>query len=253
MQPTRRFIHGFFLHGTTMDLWLFDRSGSYSPGEFNIHKDPKNFICAIAGYAMMSNEELGLDTFIEQNGEDRFITLTEQYDWEGKRTTAGAKSICLNNVQSFAEEQLAAGPVIKKLSSNSHGHGLREANHLNLAQERGVTGLASLLGHHRITSIKELRSGLEFSAAPRFRKGLSSAVISFSPSISKPAQSFRACITKDTPKKRRSTTPDNKQTKRSRSSGQNSSLNQEHETKNMKQRNLSIQARRSLTTVCSDA
>lgn len=60
-----------------MELWLFDRSGSYSSGEFNIHKEPKKFICAIAGYAMMSIEELGLDTFIEQNGEDWFITLTD--------------------------------------------------------------------------------------------------------------------------------------------------------------------------------
>ena len=34
-QPIRRFIHGFFLHGTTMELWVFDRSGPYSSGEHN--------------------------------------------------------------------------------------------------------------------------------------------------------------------------------------------------------------------------
>ncbi|KAL8740279.1 MAG: hypothetical protein Q9190_006997 [Brigantiaea leucoxantha] len=53
-QPTRRFIHGFFLHDTTMELWVFDRSGPYSSGEFDIHEEPEKFIRTIAGYAMMS-------------------------------------------------------------------------------------------------------------------------------------------------------------------------------------------------------
>ena len=43
-QPARRFIHGFFLSGTTMELWVFDRSGPYSSGEFDIHKEPEHFI-----------------------------------------------------------------------------------------------------------------------------------------------------------------------------------------------------------------
>lgn len=63
-QPTRRFIHGFFLHGTTMELWVFDRSGCYSSGEFDINKEPEQFIRAIAGYTMMSDEELVLDTLL---------------------------------------------------------------------------------------------------------------------------------------------------------------------------------------------
>lgn len=39
-RPTRRFVHGFFLHGTLMELWVFDRSGPYSSGEFDIHEEP---------------------------------------------------------------------------------------------------------------------------------------------------------------------------------------------------------------------
>jgi len=84
-QPTRRFIHGFFLYGTTMELWVFDRSGPYSSGEFNIHEEPEQFIRAIAGYAMMSDEELGLDTFIERDGGDLFITITEDANGKEKK------------------------------------------------------------------------------------------------------------------------------------------------------------------------
>lgn len=75
-QPTRRFVHGFTLLGSTMELWGFDRSGPYSSGVFDIHKKPELFIRAIAGYTMMSDEELGLDTF---TGLDTFRGLDEEY------------------------------------------------------------------------------------------------------------------------------------------------------------------------------
>ena len=39
---------------------------------------------------MMSNEELGLDTFMEQDGEDQFITITE--DATGKERRLQLKS-----------------------------------------------------------------------------------------------------------------------------------------------------------------
>ena len=60
-----------------MQAWVFDRSGPYSSTAFDIHKEPECFICTIAAYIMMSDEELGLDTFIEQDDGDRFITVVE--------------------------------------------------------------------------------------------------------------------------------------------------------------------------------
>ncbi len=84
-QLTRRFIHGFFLSGTTMELWVFDRSSPYSSGEFDIHKEPEQFIRVIIGYAMMSDEGLGLDTFVERDGEDRFITIIEDVTGKERR------------------------------------------------------------------------------------------------------------------------------------------------------------------------
>jgi hypothetical protein len=38
-QPTRRFLHGFFIRGSFMELWVFDRSGPYSCGRFDIYQD----------------------------------------------------------------------------------------------------------------------------------------------------------------------------------------------------------------------
>jgi hypothetical protein len=44
-----------------MRLWVFDRSGSYNSEKFDIHKEPERFVKVIAGYAMMSDAELGLN------------------------------------------------------------------------------------------------------------------------------------------------------------------------------------------------
>ncbi|MCJ1349377.1 hypothetical protein MMC31_007617 [Peltigera leucophlebia] len=231
-QPTRRFVHGFFLHDTTMELWVFDRSGPYSSGEFNIHKEPERFICAIAGYALMNNEELGLDTFIEQNGEDQFITIIDNMTGKKKELQLERQPfvkqraiVCRGTTCYRTSDQ----EIVVKFSWTSDKRS-PEANYLNLARERGVTGLASLLGHHQITSIKELRNGLEFPAAHRFR---TSSITSHSISKSQPPRSFGTfrhfSITEGTSKKRSSTTPDNRQSKKSKSSGQNSSLNQEHQ------------------------
>lgn len=82
-QPTRRLVHGFTLLGSIMELWVFDRSGSYSSGVFNIHKEPEQFIRSIARYTMMSDEELGLNTFTSLDEEYRSITIIE--DTTGKK------------------------------------------------------------------------------------------------------------------------------------------------------------------------
>ncbi|EDN02619.1 predicted protein [Histoplasma mississippiense (nom. inval.)] len=41
-------------------------------GPFNIHKEPERFIRMMAGYTMMNEDELGLDMFIERDGNNRF-------------------------------------------------------------------------------------------------------------------------------------------------------------------------------------
>lgn len=66
-----------------MELWVFDRSGPYSSGEFDIHEEPKIFIQSLAGYAHMSDKELGLDTFIQRRAER--TSITPESDARGKK------------------------------------------------------------------------------------------------------------------------------------------------------------------------
>jgi hypothetical protein len=66
-QPDRRFVPGFTICGSVMRLGVFDRSGPYSSEKFDIHKEPERFVKVIAGYTLMTDAELGLNTFIGQS------------------------------------------------------------------------------------------------------------------------------------------------------------------------------------------
>jgi hypothetical protein len=58
-QLDRRFVPGFTICGRVMRLWVFDRSGPYNSKKFDIHKEPERFVTVIAGYALMTDAELG--------------------------------------------------------------------------------------------------------------------------------------------------------------------------------------------------
>lgn len=64
---------------------MFNYSRPYSSGEFSIYKEPKQFIRTLAGYAIISNKELGLDIFVESDGNNRFITVTEDVTRNDRR------------------------------------------------------------------------------------------------------------------------------------------------------------------------
>ena len=231
VQPTRRFIHGFFLHGTTMELWVFDRSGLYSSGEFDIHKEPEQFVRVIAGYAMMSDEELGLDTFMEQDGEDRFVTITEDAMSQKKRIQlerdliAYQRAIVCRGTSCFrASIASSKDPrYVVKFSWTSDKR-RPEADLLRLARERRVEGVAKLFGDYHITSIADMRKGLTFTKPHFFRNTTFSPSSSFSQSQSLLSQSFgqlhSLSIAREPPKKRKSVDAEGSPAKRSRPNSQ---------------------------------
>jgi hypothetical protein len=83
-QPTRRYVHGFLLCASIMELWIFDRSGPYSSGTFDIHEEPEKFARALVGYATMDHATMGLDTFIEREHGHHCVTLN---DSSGRETS----------------------------------------------------------------------------------------------------------------------------------------------------------------------
>ncbi|KAL9100405.1 MAG: hypothetical protein Q9163_004215 [Psora crenata] len=224
-QPTRRFV--------------FDRSGPYSSGPFDIHKEPQRFIQALAGYALMSDEELGLDNVIEEDGEDRFISIIK--DAIGKQTRVQVEPqpivvqraiVCRGTICFLSKDR----EKVVKLSWPSD---LRppEADHLRRARDYGVEGVARLFGYRQITSIQSLRKGLVFPPPYRFRNAANSTSGSFSEFQSqvKLSRSFgpfqSLSISQNSLGKRKSVDEATRYPKKSRSKSQPSNLREVYEAK----------------------
>ncbi|KAK3331428.1 serine/threonine-protein kinase Sgk2 [Apodospora peruviana] len=167
-QPTRRFVHAFSFCASKMELWVFDRSGAYSSGSFDIHDEPDKLARALIGYATMDDDLMGLDTFVEREDGHLYVTLD---DASGKETRLRLdkamirqKAIVCRGTTCYETQD----GHVAKFSWVSDKRKL-EVEQLKLAEAMGVKGVARVVAHRRITTIAEMREGLQFSAAHRFR------------------------------------------------------------------------------------
>ena len=197
-QPRRRFVHAFTLTGTKMENWVFDRSGPYSGTVFDIHEQPEKFMQVFCGYLMMTDDELGLDTFCKQTDSELFVTLPQGLRGRKRKFELDAtpishqRAIVCRGTSCYLAKPSGSKEFcgVVKFSWTSS---LRppEADLLTKAHERGVKGLAKLVGYHEeVTSIEKLRAGLVFSTPHKFRGGPRSATSSFSHSQALPSRSF---------------------------------------------------------------
>ncbi|KAG5931507.1 hypothetical protein E4U60_006045 [Claviceps pazoutovae] len=167
-QPTRRYVHAFSLYDSKMELWVFDRSGPYSSGTFDIHDESDKFARALVGYTTMDDDALGLNTVIERRDGHRHITLD---DASGKETR-----LRLDKAMNRRRAVVSRGTTCYE---TQHGHVAKfqwaldqpplELEQLKLAETMGFEGVVRVVAHRRFTSIAEMREGLQFPEAHRFR------------------------------------------------------------------------------------
>jgi hypothetical protein len=182
-QPTRPFLHGFIIRGSFVELWVFDRSGPYSCEKFDLRVDPDRFIKVIAGYAMMSDEELGLDTYIKKDKNSKYImfkgegmTEEEMLYLEDKPIALQHAIICRGTTCYRAKRSGAKDwEFVVKFSWRSDKR-RAEGELLQLAKERDVWGVARLFGYQDLKEINDLRQGLQFGKPRTFRSVTSRSV-----------------------------------------------------------------------------
>lgn len=161
-QPVRRFVHAFTIKATTMELWVFDRSGAYSSGEFDIHQEPTKFARALVAYATMDDETMGRDMSIEWKNSHRYITV-ESADGKDERVELKQLLVKQRAVVCRGTTCFLTNKGVAKFSWRSAKRQPSEVKHLKAAREKGVEGVAKLVGHREIITIADLRAGLEFS------------------------------------------------------------------------------------------
>ena len=175
-QPTRRFLHGSFIRGSMVEPWVLDRSGLYSCEKFDIHKDPKRFIRVMAGYTLMSDEELGMNTYIKEDKDGKYImykgedeTKETKLCLEDRPIAFQRAIVCRGTTCYQAKRQKSTRwEFVVKFSWRSDKR-RAEGDLLRLAKQRNVWGVARLFGHQDLESITDLRQGMEFGSPRTFR------------------------------------------------------------------------------------
>ncbi|KAF2453067.1 hypothetical protein BDY21DRAFT_388293 [Lineolata rhizophorae] len=173
-QPTRRFLHGFIIRGSIMELWVFDRSGLYGSEKFDIHKDPRRFIKIMFGYTRMSDEQLGVDTFIKEDKEGKYVVLEEEAKEEHvyleDKPIAFQRAIVCRGTACYRARKRGSQQwqYVVKFAWRSNKR-QAEGELLRLAKERNVWGVAKLINHRDLDAIADLRSGLQFGKPQIFR------------------------------------------------------------------------------------
>ncbi|CAD6500923.1 BgTH12-06627 [Blumeria graminis f. sp. triticale] len=163
-QPLRKFVHGFLLLDTKLQLWVFDRSGPYSTGFIDIGENPEVFVYVITAYMMMSDEELGIDTSVRHERGQTIITVTDA-------NTQEPRILILEAEPFFAQRAIASrgtacyraldGTYVVKISWRAVDR-LSEVN--LLMQTRDVGGVARQIGSRDDSKISELRKGLKITS-----------------------------------------------------------------------------------------
>ncbi|KAG5927317.1 hypothetical protein E4U60_000219 [Claviceps pazoutovae] len=170
-QPTRRFVHAFTLTGTTMETWVFDRSGPYSGATFNVHEEPEKFVQVLRGYLMMKDEELGLDIFTEEKDGRQFVTIlvnpcaTESIRLELNPKPISHRRAIVSRATTCFPAKPTGAPEFDRVVKYSWipSTWTPEADLLSKANEHHGKGVAKVVGYEReITRISKLRDGLAF-------------------------------------------------------------------------------------------
>lgn len=72
-QPTRLFLHGFYIRDSLVELWVFDRSGLYCSDPFDIQRSFIQFLSVLLAYQRMTDQHLGNSNIIEMDTGGRYI------------------------------------------------------------------------------------------------------------------------------------------------------------------------------------
>ncbi|KAF9765556.1 hypothetical protein IL306_002147 [Fusarium sp. DS 682] len=176
-QPTRLFLHGFYIRGSQIELWVFDRSGLYCSDVFDIREDFIQFLSIILSYQRMTDQDLGQINLIEADEGGSYVILD----------TTGMPSLGKLYLESqpiaFREGIVGTGTTCYRAripDSNRWDYILKfkwrwarerpEDELLKLAKEKRVWGAVSLDYYKEIESTANLRRSLRWGTHRKFAR-----------------------------------------------------------------------------------
>lgn len=174
-QPTRLFLHGFYIRGSLIELWVFDRSGLYCSDLFDIQKDFIQFLSTFLSYQRMTDQGLGKSNIIETDEGGSYVVLDS-----AARPSLGKLYL---ESQPIASRQNLVGTGTtcyraRMPDSDRWNYVLKfkwrwardrpEDELLKLAKKKCVWGAISLDYYNEIESTANLRRGLRWGTHRKF-------------------------------------------------------------------------------------
>ncbi|KLU92188.1 hypothetical protein MAPG_11134 [Magnaporthiopsis poae ATCC 64411] len=168
-QPTRLFLHAFYVHELVVELWVFDRSGLYSSEVLKLGADDAQITSILRSYRLMTDQELGINDVVKHDDGGNFITL-------GNGSAPSPTRLYLQEQPvSLRQALVGMGTVCYKARSPDSdrwdfvvkfkwrwARSQREDEVLLLAGEKHVSNVASLVYYKESVSTADLRSGLRW-------------------------------------------------------------------------------------------
>lgn len=165
-QPARLFLHAFLVYGNTLELWVFDRSGVYSSEKLDLLQSPYLLVQALAGYTLMSDDESGLNNFVQRAkpGLANCVVFEPQNKLYLRSEMLAVPDylVGLGTTCYAASQSINGEPnTVVKFSWREEGKPT-EPQLLRRALDRGVKGIIRVIGEQDLGSIMEIRRGLQF-------------------------------------------------------------------------------------------
>ncbi|KAM0441231.1 hypothetical protein ACHAPT_000538 [Fusarium lateritium] len=174
-QPTRLFLHGFYIRDSLIKFWVFDRSGLYCSDVFDIRKDFVQFLTIILSYRQMTDQDMGDSNLIATDKDGSYIILDSA-------ATPSLGKIYLESRPIASREGIAGTGTTcyraRMPDSNRWDYVLKfkwrwarerpEDELLKLAKEKRAWGAVSLDYYNEIESTANLRRSLRWGTHRKF-------------------------------------------------------------------------------------
>lgn len=176
-QPTRLFLHGFYIRGSLVEVWVFDRSGLYCSDQFHVQKDFARFFSILLSYQRMTDQELGKLSIIDTDDGGRYIHL------DNPVMPSLRKLYLDSNPIASREKLVGTGTTCYRArlpDLDRWDYVLKfkwrwardrpEDELIKLAKEKGVWGTVSLDHYEEVESTANLRRSLRWGRQRKFAR-----------------------------------------------------------------------------------
>lgn len=169
-QPTRLFVHGFYIRSSLIELWVFDRSGLYCSSVFNIQNEFTQFLSIILSYQRIKDEDLGRLDIIKTDMDGSYMMI------DGVEIPSSRKIYLESEPVASCEDLIGTGTTCYRVRTPESilkfkwrwARERPENELLELAQKNSVWGAVSLDYYRELESTANLRRGLRWGPQRKF-------------------------------------------------------------------------------------